>query len=163
MRLWPSREDLVYAFGFEQRGRCVAGTGNRGHIFASNGVDDFTDLVKASGTQITAFAGAPGGRLYASSSNLGKIFVLGPGPEAEGTYESDVFDARVFSRWGRAAVRSAGNAELFARSGNVDNPDRNWSPWTAVDLANGTELKVPPARFVQWKAVLHAGNPAPRV
>jgi sugar lactone lactonase YvrE len=162
-RLWSSREDLVYALGFDQRGRLLAGTGNRGHIFAINGVDDFTDLVKAGGTQITALAGAPGGGLYASSSNLGKIFRLGAGPEAEGTYESDVFDARVFSRWGRASVRTAGNAELFARSGNVDNPDRNWSPWMRVDLAAGSELKVPAARFVQWKSVLHAGNPAPRV
>ena len=163
MRLWSSREDLVYALGFDQRGRLLAGTGNRGHIFAINGVDDFTDLVKASGTQITAFANAPGKGLYASSSNLGKVFLLGPGPETEGTYESDVLDARVFSRWGRASVRSAGNAELYARSGNVDNPDRNWSVWTPVDLATGAELKVPAARFVQWKAVLHAGNPAPRV
>ncbi|MFY9561722.1 MAG: hypothetical protein WAQ52_15925 [Terriglobales bacterium] len=162
-RLWGSREDLVYALGFDQRGRLLAGTGNRGHIFAINGIDDFTDLVKASGTQITAFAGAPGGGLYASSSNLGKIFLAAAGPEAEGTYESDVFDARVFSRWGRASVRAAGNAELYARSGNVDNPDRNWSPWMRVDLTAGSELKVPAARFVQWKSVLHAGNPAPRV
>jgi hypothetical protein len=162
-RLWSSREDLVYALAFDQRGRLVAGTGNRGHIFAINGVDDFTDLIKASATQITAFAPAPGGGLYASSSNLGKIFVLGPGPESEGTYESDVFDAHVFSLWGRTNVRSAGSIELYARSGNVDNPDRNWSPWTRVDLAAGAELKVPPARFVQWKSVLHAGNPAPRV
>lgn len=162
-RLWTSREDLVYALGFDPHGRLLAGTGNRGHIFAINGIDDFTDLVKASGTQITAFANAPGGGIYASSSNLGKVFLLGPGPEAEGTYESDVLDARVFSRWGRASVRSTGKAELFARSGNVDNPDRNWSPWTPVDLANGSDLKVPPARFVQWKAVLHASNPAARV
>ena len=163
MRLWGSREDMVYSLSFDQRGRLIAGTGNRGHIFAINGVDDFTDLVKASGTQITSFANAPGGGLYASSSNLGKVFLLGPGPETEGTYESDVWDARVFSRWGRVSVRSTGNADLFARSGNVDNPDRNWSPWTPVDLASDAELKVPPARFVQWKAVLHAGTPAPRV
>jgi sugar lactone lactonase YvrE len=164
-RLWSSREDLVYALGFDQHGRLLAGTGNRGHIFAINGVDDFTDLIKASATQITAFAAAPGGGLYASSSNLGKIFVLGPGPESEGTYESDVFDAHVFSLWGRTSVRSAGNVELYARSGNVDNPDRNWSRWTRIDLAlaAGSELKIPPARFVQWKSVLHAGNPAPRV
>jgi sugar lactone lactonase YvrE len=162
-RLWSSREDLVYALGFDQHGRLLAGTGNRGHIFAINGVDDFTDLVKASGTQITAFAPAPGGGLYASSSNLGKIFVLGPGAETEGTYESDVFDAHVFSRWGRASVRATGKAELFARSGNVDNPDRNWSPWTRVDLATDAELTVPPARFVQWKSVLRAGSPAARV
>jgi len=164
-RLWSSHEDLVYALGFDQHGRLLAGTGNRGHIFAINGVDDFTDLIKASATQITAFAAAPGGGLYASGSNLGKIFVLGPGPESEGTYESDVFDAHVFSLWGRTSVRSTGNSnvELYARSGNVDNPDRNWSPWTRVDFAAGSELKVPPARFVQWKSVLHAGNPAPRV
>ena len=162
-RLWTSREDLVYALGCDQKGRLLAGTGNRGHIFAINGVDDYTDLVKASGTQITSFANAPAGGLYASSSNLGKVFLLGPGPETEGTYESDVFDAHVFSRWGRASVRSAGNAELFARSGNVDNPDRNWSAWTRVDVASSAERKVPSARFVQWKTVLHASNPAPRV
>src|ERR1700687_5723111 len=168
-RLWSSHEDLVYALAFDQHGRLIAGTGNRGHIFAINGVDDFTDLIKASATQITAFAAAPGGGLYASGSNLGKIFVLGPGPESEGTYESDVFDARIFSLWGHASIRSAGNAnvELYARSGNVDNPDRNWSPWTRINfgaaLAAGSELKIPPARFVQWKSVLHAGNPAPRV
>jgi len=172
-RLWTSREDLVYALGFDQHGRLLAGTGNRGHIFAINGIDDFTDLIKASASQITAFAAAPGGGLYASSSNLGKIFVLGPGLETEGTYESDVFDARIFSLWGRATIRSSStgahsNVELYARSGNVDNPDRNWSPWTRVELASGSELKVPPARFLQWKAVLHAGNTgsgnsAPRV
>jgi sugar lactone lactonase YvrE len=164
-RLWTSHEDLVYALGFDRHGRLLAGTGNRGHIFAINGVDDFTDLIKASATQITAFAAAPGGGLYASSSNLGKIFVLGPGLESEGTYESDVFDAHIFSLWGRISVRGAGNSnfELYARSGNVDNPDRNWSHWTRVDLAADAELKIPAARFVQWKSVLHAGNPAPRV
>jgi sugar lactone lactonase YvrE len=163
-RLWSSHEDLVYALGFDQRGRLIAGTGNRGHIFAINGVDDFTDLIKASATQITAFAAAPGGGLYASSSNLGKVFVLGPGPESEGTYESDVFDAHIFSLWGRATVRSTGSSEIqfYARSGNVDNPDRNWSAWIPVDLAEGSELKIPAARFVQWKAILHAVNSAGR-
>src|SRR3984893_16817677 len=102
-RLWSSHEDLVYALAFDQRGRLLAGTGNRGHIFAINGVDDYTDLIKASATQITGFAPAPGGGLYASSSNLGKVFVLGPALQSEGTYESDVFDARIFSRWGRAS------------------------------------------------------------
>ena len=163
--LWSSHEDLVYALAFDRQGRLLAGTGNRGHIFAINGVDDYTDLIKASATQITGFAAAPGGGLYASGSNLGKIFVLGPAAESEGSYESDVFDAHIFSRWGRASVRISGNSnsnvELYARSGNVDNPDRNWSKWTRINLApDASELNVPPARFVQWKAVLRAGNSA---
>ncbi|MGB6477364.1 MAG: hypothetical protein WBF04_25200 [Candidatus Sulfotelmatobacter sp.] len=157
-RVWSSREDIVYALAFDAHGRLLAGTGNRGHIFALTGGDEFSDLLKAPASQITGFAAAPGGALYASSSNLGKLFVLGPAPETEGTYESDVFDAKIFSRWGRAEFRGEGNVELFARSGNVDNPDRNWSAWKKVDLGKGAETGIPPARYAQWKAVLHSGN-----
>jgi len=45
----------------------------------------------------------------------------------------------------------------------VDNPDRNWSPWEQIDLQKNSPVSVPPARFIQWKAVLRAGDPAPRV
>jgi sugar lactone lactonase YvrE len=162
-RIWTSREDLVYALAFDDRGHLLAGTGNRGHIFEIDGEDQFSDLLKASASQVTAFAKAPSGGLYASTSNLGKVFLLGASPEAEGTYESDVFDAHTFSRWGRAEFRGVGNVDLFARSGNVDNPDRNWSAWKKVDLLKGAEADVPPARFVQWRAVLHSGPTAPRL
>jgi hypothetical protein len=162
-RIWTSREDLVYALAFDPGGRLLAGTGNRGHIFAITGEDQFVDLLKASAGQITAFAEAPGGGLYVSTSNLGKVFSLGGSRESQGSYESDVFDAKVFSRWGRAELRGSGNVELLARSGNVDNPDRNWSPWRPVDLQKDAALHVPPARFVQWKTVLHPGSVAPMV
>ncbi len=158
-RLWSSREDLVYALGFDQAGRLLAGTGNKGRIFAIAGEDNFTDLLKASATQVTAFARSPRGGLYAATSNLGKVFFLGPAPDSEGSFESDVFDAHIFSKWGRAEVRYTGNLDLFARSGNVDNPDRNWSPWRQIDLQKDTPIDAPPARFIQWKAVLKAGNP----
>jgi len=89
--------------------------------------------------------------------------VLGPGPETEGTYESDVFDAKIFSRWGRVEFRGTGSVDLFARSGNVDNPDRNWSPWKKVELARSGEAQIPAARYAQWKAVLHSGSVKPLV
>jgi hypothetical protein len=162
-RVWTSHEDIVYALAFDARGRLLAGTGNRGHVFAISGLDDFSDLLKAPASQVTAFAKAPGGGLYAATSNLGKVFVLGPGLEAQGTYESDVFDARLFSRWGRADMRGTGNVELYARSGNVDNPDRNWSPWKRIDLVKNGETGIPPARYAQWKAVLHAAAMVPGV
>lgn len=163
LTLWSSRDDLVYALAFDNQGRLLAGTGNKGHIYAITGTDQFTDLLKAPANQVTAFARAPQGGLYACSSNFGKIFVLGPHPETEGTYESDVFDAHIFSRWGRAEVRSTGPVDLYARSGNVDNPDRNWSTWQKVDLLNQGAVSIPPARFVQWKAVLHDGRASAQV
>ena len=162
-RLWSSHDDIVYALAFDSSGRLLAGTGNRGHIFAVNGADDFSDLLKAPASQVTAFAKAPGGGLYAATSNLGKVFVLGPGPETDGTYQSDVFDAKIFSRWGRAEFRGAGKVDLYARSGNVDNPDRNWSAWKKIDLATNAETGIPAARYAQWKAVLHSANAGPRV
>jgi hypothetical protein len=162
-RVWSSREDMVYALAFDPYGGLLAGTGNRGHVFAISGEDRFTDLLKASASQVTAFAPAPNGGLYASTSNLGKLFLIGAAPASEGSYESDVFDAHIFSRWGRADTRSSGSIELLARSGNVDNPDRNWSAWKKIDLAKDARIDAPAARFIQWKAVLHAGNPSPRV
>jgi WD40 repeat protein len=161
--LWSSHDDLVYALAFDSHGRLLAGTGNRGHVFAITGPDEFSDLLKAPASQITSLARASNGGLYAASSNLGKVFLLGPGPQSEGTYESDVFDAKIFSRWGRADFRGTGNVELLARSGNVDNPDRNWSPWKKVDLNGNQETGVPSARYAQWKAVLHAAPTEPTV
>lgn len=157
-RLWTSRDDIVYALAFDSSGRLIAGTGNKGRIFsiAKNGT--YTDLLKASANQVTAFSKAPTG-LYCSSSNLGKVFVMGSAPEAEGTFESDVQDAHIFSRWGRAEVRGNGNFELYARSGNVDNPDRNWSQWARIDLSKDARLEIPAARFVQWRAILKPANP----
>jgi sugar lactone lactonase YvrE len=162
-KLWSSREDIVYALDFDGSGRLIAGTGNKGRLYAIEKNGDFVDLLKASANQVTGFSKAPGGGLYCSSSNLGKIFLMSNTPEPEGSFESDVQDAKIFSRWGRAEVRGHGNFELFARSGNVDNPDRNWSPWTRVDLARDARLEIPAARFVQWRAVLKPTNPPTQI
>ena len=157
--LWSSKDDLVYALAFDASGRLLAGTGNKGKIYVING-RDYTDMVKASANQVTAFARAPQGGMYAATSNLGKIFQLGPGTATEGTYESDVFDARIFSQWGRVEARGTGKFDLYVRSGNVDNPDRNWSGWKKVDTAREMPPQVPSARYVQWKAVLFPDAPA---
>jgi hypothetical protein len=155
--IWSSREDLVYALAFDQEGRLLAGTGNRGKIYVIHS-NHYTDLAKASANQVTSFARAPKGGLYAATSNLGKVFLLGPNPVAEGTYESDVFDAKNFSKWGRVEARGSGSFDLFARSGNVDNPDRNWSQWKKINLQKDLPIDAPPARFIQWKAALHSAR-----
>jgi sugar lactone lactonase YvrE len=163
-RIWQSREDLVYALTFDAAGRLLAGTGNKGKIYAlSTGESRFTDLLKASANQVIGFAAAPGGGLWAATSNLGKVFLLEEATEHEGTFDSDVFDAKIFSRWGHIELRASGNVELFARSGNVDNPDRNWSPWQKIDVAQNAALQAPAARFVQWRVVLHSGRPWPTI
>jgi hypothetical protein len=155
-RLWSSREDIVYTLAFDAGGRLIAGMGNKGRLLVIERNGDFIDLGKASASQVTALAPAPGGGVFAATSNLGKAFRLAAAPETEGTFESEVFDARVFSRWGRVELRRAGAGvvEIYLRSGNVDNPDRNWSPWKVVDLNGPSLVDAPASRFLQWRAVL---------
>ena len=160
-RIWNSPTDIVYTLSFDASGRLIAGTGNRGRIYSIAPDGTFADLLAASASQVTALTRAADGGLHIATSNLGKIFEMGSTAGSEGTFESDVFDAHIFSKWGRAQVRGTGTIDLFARSGNVDNPDRNWSAWRKVDLQRELAIDTPPARFIQWRAVLHEGNVGP--
>ena len=160
-RIWTSKDDLVYSLTFAADGQLLAGTGNRGHIYEiqpGSKAGSYLDLEKLSANQITSMVRTSDGAVYAVTANLGKLFVLGPGLQADGAYESDIFDAHSFSHWGRAEVRGSGDFDFYARSGNVDNPDRNWSLWTKIDLKGQQRLPIPSARFVQWKVALRPGN-----
>jgi sugar lactone lactonase YvrE len=159
-RIWSSRDDLVYALTIDHNGRLLAGTGNKGKIYQIFDNGEFVDLQKATANQVIAFAPTNYGDLFAVTSNLGKVFLLQDATQREGTFDSDVFDARLYSRWGRVEARTTGNTELWARSGNVDNPDRNWSDWQKIDIAKDAPIAAPSSRFMQWRAVLHSGLPA---
>ncbi len=81
--IWSSKDELVYALAFDQAGHLLAGTGNKGRIYAIRD-GEYTDLAKASANQVTAFAQAPQGGVFAATSNLGKVFTIGANPIAEG-------------------------------------------------------------------------------
>src|SRR6201996_8043425 len=156
-KLWAAREDVVYALHSTPQG-LLAATGNRGRIYRIQEDGTYWDLAHAATGQAQSFAAAPDG-LYVGTSNTGRLYKLATQPVAQGTYLSDVLDSGVFSRFGRMEVNadgSAGSYEIFARSGNVENPERNWSEWRKINPNTGPS-GVPSARFVQWKAVIDPG------
>ncbi len=171
--LWSSREDVVYALGLASDGRLLAGTGNNGALLAIDGRGVFAQLAKAGSAQITGIARNQAGKVFLCTANPGKLFSAGPEDEAEGTYESRSFDAQLFSQWGRlewwsppatAPSKSPGKAsdariEFFVRSGNTEDPGREWSRWYGPYTQSGAPLEAPSARFAQWKAVIHDGRP----
>ncbi len=175
--LWSSRDEVVYSMGLLPSGKLLLGTGNDGAVLELEGNRVFSKLAKATSHQVTAIAAGPGGKLFLAAANPGKIFTLGPENESEGTYESQPFDARIFSRWGRttwlgenigsASGAAAARVAIYARSGNTSNPDSNWSDWAGpYTNPSGDKLDCPAARFVQWKAVLRGGGntaPAPAI
>ena len=159
-RIWTNTADVVYAIGFDAAGRAILGAGNHGSVYRIETPFLYAALVTTASTQVTAFAGGPGGRLYAVTGNVGKLYEIGPGLEREGTLESDVFDAALFSQWGRLsfeAHQEGGQVALATRSGNLDQPQKNWSPWSAaIADTKGAPVASPAARFLQWKATLTA-------
>jgi len=151
-KLWSDKETVVYALRPTPQGLLVA-TGNRGRIYRIHENGEFEDLAHLEASQAVGFADSPQGYLVATA-NSGKLYSLSHSGDPEANYESDVFDADFFSTWGRAETHaSSSNYDLFARSGNVENPERNWSDWVKV-TPNSGNVGVPSARFVQWKAVL---------
>jgi len=171
--LWTSREDIVYALGLASDGRLLAGTGNNGALLAIDGRGTFGQLAKAGSAQITGIARNSSGKVFLCTANPGKVFSVGPEYEAEGTYESRSFDSQLFSQWGRlewwgppptASSKSSSNSteprlELFVRSGNTEDPGKEWSRWFGPYTKSGAAMEAPPARFTQWKAIIHDGRP----
>ena len=161
-RVWTHAQDIVYAIAFDASGRVLLGSGNRGYIYRIDSDVLHTALVNAPSTQITAFQAGADGALYAAMGNVGKIYRIGPGLAREGSLESDVFDAGSFSHWGRLSFEArlhGGTVAIATRSGNLDQPQKNWSAWSApITAAKGDRIASPPARFIQCKVVLTAGG-----
>jgi len=157
-RVWNHAQDVVYAIAFDATGRLLLGTGNKGGVYRVESPVLSTALVTLPVTQVTAFQSAPDGRLYAASGNTGKLYEIGPELEKEGSIESDVFDAGMYTTWGRLTFEAhlnGGHIAVTARSGNLDQPQKNWSPWSAaITATTGARIASPAARFVQWRATL---------
>ena len=180
--LWSSREDVVYGLGLAADGRLLAGTGNNGSLLAIDSRGVFAQLAKAGSAQITGISRGKDGRVFVCTANPGKIFSVGPEFEAEGSYESRSFDAQIFSQWGRLdwwspqAPEAGKNSRSVSRAKNLRSliPNLAWNFSRAAatpktPARNGRHgpdrittpgaVDIPPARFAQWKAVIHGGRP----
>jgi hypothetical protein len=159
-KVWSHAQDIVYALSFDSKGRAMVGTGNHGTIYRLDSAQSYTRLLNVAPTQVTGFASAPDGKMYAVTGNIGALFSIGPGTETSGTYESDVFDAGAFTYWGRLSHEGAGNIGFETRSGNLNRPQQNWSPWTRLNAGRVTS---PAARFLQYRATLSSPAEATEV
>src|SRR4029077_9170463 len=172
--LGNSRDDVVYSLALNADGRLLAGTGNNGALLAIDGRGVFAQLAKSGSAQITGISRGPNGKIFLCTANPGKVFSVGPEYQPEGTYESRSFDAQLFSKWGRldwwspppaasaaksTAASSEPRLEFFVRSGNTEDPGKEWSRWFGPYAKPSTSVECPPARFAQWKAVIHDGRP----
>ncbi len=161
-KMWTDDKDIAYALAFDKDGHLLVATGNRGNLYRLDSDTLSTLVVSAAPTQITGLATGRNGRILAVTGNIGKLYRMGPEIEKEGSYEGEALDAGFFTYWGRmnyTAEPNGGAVRLETRSGNLDSPQRGWSPWAAVPT-NSTFGRVasPAARFLQYRLTLTAAG-----
>jgi hypothetical protein len=149
-RVWADATEIVYAITFDKAGRPILGTGNKGGLYRVDSPLQSTRLLTLAPTQVTALSNDASGAVFAVTGNIGKLFQIGPALEKDGVLESEVLDAGWFADWGRLAPKATGAVTFETRSGNLDRPQKNWAPWSAV---NG-RIASPGARFLQYRATL---------
>jgi len=158
-QIWKSATDLAYAIAVDASGRPLVGTGNKGIIYRIDSDQLFTELLNAPPTQVTVLLGGRGDVIYAATGNVGNLYSIGPGLQKNGTFESETLDTDNFSYWGKAHVQSAahgGEVVMETRSGNLNNPENNWSAWSKVTVSDaGGPIASPPARFLQYGLTLN--------
>lgn len=158
-KIWAGKDEIVYALAWTPEG-VLAATGNRGRVYRIHEDGTYADVAHLEASQATGFAESPKG-FYVSTANSGKLYLLSHGEAAEGTYTSEVFDAGMFAQWGRAEVDTGtgqpGTFQMYARAGNIENPERAWSDWKQFSPNSGA-IGIEPSRFMQWKVVEHPGS-----
>ena len=164
-RVWTHAQDIVYTIAFDGEGRPLLGAGNKGSLYRLDSDVLYTSLLKLSPTQVTCLYAGREGRIYAATGNIGKVYRLGPALEKQGSLESDVFDAELFTLWGRLTYQGeagGGTVRFETRSGNLDRQRNGWSPWAPLKQEpDGGRIVSPQARFVQWRLTM-ATSPAGR-
>lgn len=152
--VWSSKTVVGYSV-LVDGGRLLIGTGDRGRIVAVETATLRSTLLLQSTEDQTSTLVASGESVFATGTNLGKLFRLGPGTVPAGSYESPVHDAKAASQWGHVTIRSTGKVGVEARSGNTEAPDSTWSAWTTVRLDGGAgSISTPASRYLQWRLSL---------
>jgi hypothetical protein len=158
--LWRANDTVGFGLRTLTDGRVLVGTGNKGRIFQI-APDRAHSLLIQSPEDQTSTIFSVGDNLYATSSNLGRLYRIARQAVTEGVYTSPVRDTKFAGQWGVITWRGSGNVELQTRSGNTETPDATWSDWSdSYHNGAGDQIVSPRARFIQWRAILRSSAPS---
>jgi hypothetical protein len=160
--LWSSTEELAYAVHFDSQAKAVViGTGNAGRVYRVYRSGAFVQVCESDSAQVFRIVGGgtPGQGYFLIANNTAGITQVESGMNASGTYFSEVFDARIQSRFGRlswiAETVGQSSVSFAVRLGNSDSPDRSWTNWSAPFTdAENSNINTGGYRFLQVRVVL---------
>jgi len=158
------REKALVMSLLRQGSHFLVGTGMEGQLFE---VDETTrervESARLDHGQILSLLLRQDGSIVLGTGDPGKLYVLQNKFATKGTVTSDVFDAKIPSKWGslrwQADAPASTAVTVAVRSGNVAEPDETWSEWSA-EQTDGQQavIAAPTARFLQYRLTLSSEN-----
>jgi hypothetical protein len=158
------REKAMLLSLLREDGKLLVGTGMDGQLFEINeATREHSEIARLDHGQIHCLHRRHDGSIVIGTGDPGKLYVLEERYTAKGTIVSDVFDAKLVSKWGslrwKAESPLGTGVSVAVRSGNVAEPDETWSDWSAeqTDAEHGV-ITAPTARFLQYRVTLTTHN-----
>jgi sugar lactone lactonase YvrE len=149
-------ETLIYAMIADENDQLLLGTDEKGMLYRVFLNGKYHQVITIETGNILSLLRDPSGQLYVGTGDAGAVYRLSVKGADQGTYLSSIHDVKTTATWGKIFWRGTTNQiALLTRTGNTSVPDDTWSPWSE-ELQNmgGDVVPNPPARFIQWKAVL---------
>lgn len=137
-------------------------TGNTSGVYKISGDESTSSLARVEEVQALCCLNTDKNELYFGTGNMGKVYKISPSFMKEGIFTSNVLDTTAPSNWGciywTDTQPEGTQLTLSTRSGNGEKPDVAWSGWSAPYMITGERITSPPARFIQYKAILQTKN-----
>ncbi len=154
--LWLGKSGKIYSLGWMEN-RLIVGTGNDGKLYHVDENEKMTLIYQFDQSQITSII-SHNQSLIVGTANMGECFRLGPDQAASGEFTSETLDTGLPVEWGIVSLEGRLTEQLvnvFARSGNTEEPEQSWSPWQPLTRDGDTfPVTCPPARFIQLRCKL---------
>jgi sugar lactone lactonase YvrE len=149
-------ETLIYAMVIDAQDQLMVGTDEKGVLYRVFPDGEYHQILTMKTGNIISLLRDASDRVYVGTGDAGMVYRFSAQTASQGSYLSPVHDAKTTATWGQIFWEgTADHIALFTRTGNTAVPDDTWSDWSA-EFRNqeGNSLTNPPARFIQWKAML---------
>ena len=161
--VWQEPESLLIDLVAGSDGRLLAATNQPPRLYHIQPDGEGSLLLDFDPLQPGRLLATPDGALYIGGAQSGSLARLSSGFREEGHFDSAVEDFASHARWGALSWRSDlpddTGIRVQTRSGNSQEPDATWSPWSDPLAQPGDPVSSPPARYLQYRVTLETDRP----
>ncbi|HHT9120448.1 MAG TPA: hypothetical protein ACFYD3_07890 [Candidatus Hypogeohydataceae bacterium YC41] len=146
---------LALCMTVDSSANILVGTGSEARIYKIDTKGESCTLLDVEEAQVLSLLDMGERGFFFSTGNPGRVLLASNNYCQEGSFESEVFDARFPTAWGNLTweveAPEGARVSLSTRTGNSRKPDNTWSSWSEEYFQEG-KIRSPSSRFIQYRA-----------